>query len=105
LHQADRTRAGASVGLEFRLLVDHRGDQRRIEAVVTRVPAHDLLVAKRVPEPLPPGRLRTLSQPDRQQHTAGEHDHREEAPHAVSLPTTSATKASSSASVPSLTYA
>src|SRR5262249_55732843 len=102
--QADRAGARARTRLELRLLVDHRGEKSRIEVVVACVAPDDLLVAQRIPQPLPPARLRRLHQDDRQHHAAGEDDHREEAPHVVSLPTTSATKASSSSSVPSLTY-
>src|SRR5262249_36064377 len=104
LHQANRAGARPRIRLELGLLVDDSSQKGRIEIVVACVTANDLLVVQRVPEPLPPPRLRRLHHDERQQHAAGEHRSRQKAPHAVSLPTTSATKSSSSSSVPSLTY-
>src|SRR5687768_4488157 len=105
LHQSDRTRVRASVRLELGLLVDDRREQGGIEVVVARVAAHDLLVAKRIEEPLPPPRVLRLEQRERAQDSARQHDDAENPPHAVNRRITPATNSSSSSKVPSFTYA
>src|SRR5512133_638951 len=60
LHEADGARAGAGVGVELALGLDHRREQRRVEAVVRRVTPDDRRVAERIPEPRIPRRLRLL---------------------------------------------
>src|SRR5439155_11413107 len=104
LHQADRARLGACVRLELRLLVDDRREQRRVEVVIVRMASHDLLVAKWVPEPVPPAGPRGLENGERSEQPAGEQHEHEDALHAVSRAMTSATNASSSSKVPSFTY-
>ena len=58
LHQPDRARLRLRTGVELRLLVDHRREQGRIDAVLTRMHAHVLGVAQRIAQPLEPRRAR-----------------------------------------------
>src|SRR5215204_5817730 len=60
LHQADRARRGLGVGLELALLVDDRGQKRRLELVVARVRTDDRLVVEWIAEALQPGGLAVL---------------------------------------------
>src|SRR5919202_6432032 len=60
LHQAERARVRAGARAELALLVDDRGEERRVEPIVPRVPADDLVVGERVAQPLVPGRLRAV---------------------------------------------
>ena len=48
LHQTDRTSLGLHVRIEAALRVDHRREKRRIEIVIPRVRADDVLVLERV---------------------------------------------------------
>src|SRR5205823_15125963 len=103
LHQADGAGLRLRTGLELRFLVDHGREQRWIQVIVACVAADDRLVAKRVPEPLPPAGLGGLQDGERPEQRARKDDEAEQPFHAVSRAMTSATKASSSSSVPSLT--
>src|SRR5919201_1714211 len=93
------------IGLELRFLVDHGREQRRIEVVVPRVAANDLLVPQRVPDPLPPRRPRRLEHRERRPDGGREQRSGQQPSHGVSCARTSATNSSSSSSDPSLTYA
>ncbi len=57
LHQPDRARARARVGVELALRVDHAREQRGRQIVVPGMCPDDRLVAKRVADPLVPLRL------------------------------------------------
>src|SRR2546426_8728856 len=104
LHQADRAGRRPSVGLELRLLIDDRGQERRVEVVVVRVAPHDLFVGERIPQPLPPTRLRGLQRGERRKQRPDEQDEAEGPFHVARSAITPARNASSSSSVPSLTY-
>src|SRR5262249_47150261 len=104
LHEPDRPGLRPRVGLELRLLVDDRREQRGIEVVVVRMASDDLLVVERIPDAFPPRRLRRLERDERDPDPPGEDDCGDDAPHPVNRAMTSATNASSPSSVPSLTY-
>src|SRR5206468_7137689 len=55
LHEPDRSRARARVRMELRFLVDDGGKQGRIEVVVARVSADELVVPQRIAEAQVPG--------------------------------------------------
>src|SRR5205823_2912344 len=57
LHEPDRAGIGFHAGTELALLVDHRSEQRGVEAVVAGMAANDRLVLEGVPEPHPPAGL------------------------------------------------
>jgi hypothetical protein len=57
LHEPDGARGGLDVRIEATLRVDHRCEHRRIEVVVPRVRAHDVLVLERVARAQVPVRL------------------------------------------------
>src|SRR5439155_4905180 len=105
LHQTDRAGGRPGVRLELRLLVDDRGQERRVEVVVARVATNDLLVGQWIPQPLPPARLGRLQRGERCDQRPDEHDHAEDPFHGTRSAITPATNASSSSTVPSLTYA
>src|SRR5207245_3495874 len=101
LHQPDRSRLRARVRLELRLLVDDGRDQCRIELVVPRMTSHDLLVVERVPEPLPPARLRGLQHAERKGKYSRNGARSDERLNQVKRQLPSPTKASSYLCVPS----
>src|SRR2546423_6076051 len=104
LHQPDRARVRARARAELALLVDDRREERRVEAVVPRMAADDLLVRERVAEPLVPGRLRAVHV--REACGGGAHDPEErEDPRHDSRSSTSPAKRSSPSREPSFTYA
>ena len=108
LHQPDRARARARVRAELALLVDHARQQRRVEPVVARVAAHDRVVVERVADPhVPPGlgRVDVCEPPAEGGAEQQDGEKLLHPPSAVSSSITSPTKASSSSSEPSLTYA
>src|SRR6476661_781943 len=105
LHQADRAGGRPGIGFELRLLIDDRRQKRGVEVVVARVAAHDLLVGERIPESLPPPRLRRLQRGERGEQRPDEQDEAEGPFHVLRSVITPATNASRSASDPSLTYA
>src|SRR5919199_333061 len=104
LHQADRARARAGARPELALLVDDRREERRVEPVVPRVPADDLVVGERIAEPLVPRRLRAVDVREARGGDAEEPEERDRAPH-DSRSSTSPANRSRSASEPSFTYA
>src|SRR5215210_1594032 len=108
LHQADRARARARARAELALLVDHARQQRGVEPVVARVAAHDRVVVERVADSHVPPRLGRVDVRERPTDDGAEQEDGEELLHpawAVSSFTTSPTKASSSSSELSFTYA
>src|SRR4051794_16915424 len=107
LHQAERAGARFCVGAELALLVDDGRDESRVEVVVARVAPDDLLVLQRVADAVEPCGLAVSQVDEADRHRRDEDHEREELTQthaAVSVRTTSATKASSSSSEPSFTY-
>ena len=102
LHQPDRARLRDGVGVEFGLLVDHRGDELWLELVVLGVPDDDVLVTERVAKALVPGRLSLEDVDGKGRDHDPEHTQRRH-PQLVSSFITPATHASRSSSVPLLT--
>src|SRR5206468_1558061 len=95
------------VGVELRLLLDHRRQQSRIQVVMGGVAADDRRVLQRIPEPRVPGRLGVLQVDERAAEDDDEGCEEGETPQRddESFSTTPATNASSASSEPSLTYA
>src|SRR5437762_2413707 len=98
-----RARARLRVGAAVALLVDHGGEQRRIEPVVPGVAAHHLLVLERIPEPGPPAGFCALQVDERAGDEGERRDDDRQPPDRVSSFTTCATNRSSSCSEPSFT--
>ncbi len=76
LHQSARPRGGCLVA-EARLLVDHRGDQRRVEVLVGGLLADDVVVAQRKGE-LSHGVAQRAHTRDDRGHAAAQHDRRDQ---------------------------
>ncbi len=111
LHEADGACGRLRVRVEAALGVDDGGEQSRVEVVVLRVPAEDVLVRERIPGAEVPVRLR-LDHPrgdgsDAEDDGCGGNEdlHAREARQAARVrpASTSATHASSSSGVPVLT--
>jgi hypothetical protein len=105
LHQSDRAGAGACIGVELALLVDHRGQQVGLESVVLGMALDDLLVAQRVTHPLVPARLRLEDVEGEPREGDDEHREPGEPAHASAFSSaiTPPTQASSSSSEPVFT--
>src|SRR5215471_19175468 len=105
LHQSDRPRTRAGVGIELALRFDHRGQQRGVELVLLGVDANVRRVAQRIPEPRVPRRLAPLQVDERAERRDDDRGDDDPAPQdRRSSSSTPATKASSSSREPSLTY-
>src|SRR4029453_5331503 len=103
LHEADRSGARARVRVELALLVDHAGEQCRVEVVVARVGADDRVVVQRVAEPHVPRRLGRVHVREGGSEKSAREQQREELLQRVSSRRTACTKSSSSSMEPSFT--